>query len=80
MVIVELVVDVAAVAPVPNHASGPQQAERLRHLRLGRIDLRGDLVDAEFVGTIEPFEDAETGGIAEQSEEFCRSLGGSEVE
>jgi len=75
VVVVESVVDVAAIATVPDDPRSAEQAERLGHLGFARADVPGNLVDAHLLGGGEGFEDANPSRITEQSKQRGRFVG-----
>lgn len=70
MVIVEAVVDVPTIAPIPDDPRRTEQTQCLRHLGAGGVDELGDVVDAQFLDLRERDEDPDPGGISEQPEQL----------
>lgn len=68
VLVVELVVDVAPVAPVANHASRTQQSQCLADTGVRCVECCGDVADALLATIQEQVQDLDTTRVAEQPE------------
>jgi len=78
VLVVERVIDAAALPPAANDAHRPHQAQLVRHRGLADPDLVRQLVDAE-VALGERVDDADPGGVAEDAEGIGERLDGGGV-
>lgn len=80
VLIVELVVDVASVAPVAHHARGAQEPKRLADPSDWCVEGFSDITDTLLAAIEEQVQDLYAARVAEQSEHVCEVVGGSEVQ
>ena len=80
VLIVELVVDVASVAPVAHHARGAQEPKRLTDPSDWCVEGISDVTDTLLAAIKQQVQDLHATRVAEQSEHVCEVVGGNGIQ